>query len=121
MAHEDDKRKHPRSLGEVIRIVLERRRKWLPTSFYLLLATPIALVLGARMGQLQEDPRRFFIILSLLFLFFGVVFHRALMDVFDLIRRNVLGTRDLYKDTFDGDFKGERKVDQDSAPDEPHS
>lgn len=121
MNHDDDKRKHPRSLGEIFLTVLNRRRKGLPTSFYLLIAIPVVLVLGARMGYLQDDPRKFFLILSLMFLFFGVIFFRAILDMFDLIRKNVLGTRDIYKDTFSGDLQPEDKAEPESVTEEPRT
>lgn len=118
MSQPEQKPKSSRSLSEVFLTVLERRRKWIPTSFYLLFAIPVVLILGVRMGKLQDDPRQFFLILSLMFLFFGILFHRAIMDVFDLLRRNLLGTQDLYKDTFDSALRSEEAPQDTPPPDE---
>lgn len=80
-----------------------------PVSFYLFLAIPLVLLLGLQMTMSMDNPKRFALVLSLMFLFFGIVLLRAVMDVFDIARRNVRGKRDAFRDTL-GDEKFARKL-----------
>jgi uncharacterized membrane protein len=61
--------------------------RWRPSSFYLLLATPLVLLLGTQLAEYRDEPKRFVFVLGLMLLFFGVVFLRAVMDVFEILRR----------------------------------
>jgi len=55
----------------------------------MLLLTPLVLLLGIKMAEYRDDPLRFAIILSSLFLFCFVTLLRALMDIME-ISRNLL-------------------------------
>lgn len=93
------KPKAPRSLREHFREAFKRSRAWRPVSFYLLLAMPVVLLLGVQMLRHREDPRRFALILALLFIFFGILVYRALMDVLEIGRKNLAEQRRTYKET----------------------
>ncbi len=74
-------------------------RRWRPLSFYLLLAVPIVMLLGLQMAFSLDNPRRFALVLSLLFLFFGVLLVRAVMDLFEIARRRLRDERDSFRET----------------------
>ncbi|HNR29847.1 MAG TPA: hypothetical protein PKI11_03060, partial [Candidatus Hydrogenedentes bacterium] len=46
-----------------------------------------------------DNPRRFALVLSLLFLFFGVLLVRAVMDLFEIARRRLRDERDSFRET----------------------
>lgn len=75
-----------RTLGEHLMAGL-RRNQFRRKSTILLLAACIAVLLfGTRLPALQDDPLRFAIVLSLMFVFFFAVMVRALLDVNDAVR-----------------------------------
>ncbi len=90
-----------RTLLQYVRDGLKRAHQNRPVSFYLLLMIPVALLLGARMGDVKDDPRRFTMYLGLLFLFMGIVLVRAVMDFFDLSRRHFRERHLLFGKTLD--------------------
>lgn len=73
-----------------------RRR---PTSFYLLLLTPVVLLLGARMAQYRDQPWHFAGMLTLLFLFCGAVLFLAVLDIFDIGRRHLREHHAAFRET----------------------
>lgn len=79
-----------------------RRR---PASFYLLLATPLVLLLGAHMFDHQDSPLRFAVVLSTLFLFVGVLLLQALLDTMHILRHSYQEHRQSYLETLgDNEF-----------------
>jgi len=70
-----------------------------PVSFYLLLTIPVALLLGARMGQVRDQPKQFALYLILLFVYFGVVLIRAVIDLFEIGKRHFYERERLYGST----------------------
>ncbi|MBP8128386.1 MAG: hypothetical protein KA184_02315 [Candidatus Hydrogenedentes bacterium] len=74
-------------------------RRWRPVSFYLLLIIPLVMLLGLQMVTSRDNPRRFALVLSLMFLFFGILLLRAVMDLFDIARRRLREERDSFRDT----------------------
>lgn len=73
--------------------------RWRPISFYLLLAIPIVMLLGLQMITSFDNPRRFALVLSLMFLFFGILVLRAIMDLFEIARRRLREERNSFRDT----------------------
>jgi uncharacterized membrane protein YesL len=59
-----------------------------PMSFYLLLSIPVVLLLAYGMFLSRNSPGQFAFYLSLLFLFFFVILHRALIDFVEIVRRH---------------------------------
>lgn len=106
-----DTEKYPpyaRTLREHLRDGLKAAHKRRPTSFYLLLLTTVVLLLGLRMAQYRDEPLYFAGMLTLLFVFCGVVLFLAVLDIFEISRRSLrehhnafretLGQEDFYRD-----------------------
>lgn len=89
MFPDDCEIKASKTLSEYVRNALREARARRPASFYFLLAIPLVLILGVHMIEFRENPVRFLLVLSLLFLFFGIVALRAVADLFDIARRHV--------------------------------
>lgn len=99
---------YARTLRDHFRDGMRAARRRRPTSFYLLLITPVVLLLGLRMAQYRDEPLYFAGILTLLFLFCGVVLLLAVFDIFEISRRSLrehhnafretLGEEDFYRD-----------------------
>ncbi len=70
-----------------------------PASFYLLLCIPLVMLLGLKMLLVTESPKQFAFILSLMFVFFGVVALRALVDAFEIIRKRIRDERRTFQET----------------------
>ncbi len=87
------------TLGEHIRTALRRSHAWRPTSFYLLLAVPVVLYLGADMFRHPDDPYRFALGLGMLFIFFGVLLLRAVLDIFEIVRKRMHAENDNWRKT----------------------
>lgn len=88
-----------KTLGEHLRdgfVAAHRRR---PVSFYMLLITPLVLVLGVQMAQFRDEPWRFASVLALLFAFCGVVLFLAIMDIFAISRRHLREHREAFRET----------------------
>lgn len=92
------------------------QRPWRPTSFYLLLAIPIVLLLGLQMITAWNSPKRVALVLSLMFAFFGIVMLRGVMDMFDIARRRFREDRDAFRDTL-GDQAFAKKLGRRNNPD----
>ncbi len=87
---------------------LKRSHARRPVSFYLLLAMPVVLLLGANITQSMDSPKRFVFYLSALFVFFLVVLHRALVDFLEIARNHFHESESVFKKTL-----GEREfIDQ---------
>lgn len=78
---------------------LKRSHARRPVSFYLLLAMPVVLLLGANITQSMDSPKRFVFYLSALFVFFLVVLHRALVDFMEIARDHFHESERVYKTT----------------------
>ncbi len=97
MTEQEDKT--PKTLWAHLRRGLRDARSWRPSSFYFLLATPLVLLLAAHMLQYRDNPKRFALVLALLFVFFGVLLIRALMDLLDITRRRLREERKSFQET----------------------
>lgn len=86
-------------LEEVAESRKTAHRPWRPASFYLLLATPIVMLLGLQMITAWDNPKRVALVLSLMFAFFGIVMLRGVMDMFEIARRRFREDRDAFRDT----------------------
>jgi len=75
------------------------RSVWRPSSFYLMFTIPIVLLLGVHMFQYRDNPRRFALILTLMFVFLAVLLLRAIMDVLEICRRQLTGRQSSYRET----------------------
>ena len=78
---------------------LQRANARRPVSFYLLLAIPVALVLGAQVLSASDTPRRFALYLGLLFLFLLAVLVCAVADFFDIARRHLSESHGVFRTT----------------------
>jgi len=76
----------PRTLREYLLDGLRRNRFQRKTTVLLLAACIPVLLLGTQLSAFRDDPTRFAIVLSLMFIFFFVVMVRALLDMNDAVR-----------------------------------
>jgi len=99
--------KPSRTLWEYVREELRRAHARRPMSFYLLLAIPVALLLGSGITSMTGNPRRFAFFLTLFFVFFLVILYRASMDFIDIARRHFSENERLFGSTLgDAEFLG---------------
>lgn len=70
-----------------------------PISFYMLVLMPVVLLLGLQMAELRDQPLRFVGVLTMLFVFCGVVLCLAVADIFRGIRIQVREQRAAFRDT----------------------
>ena len=98
---EDEGHKLPprKTLWMYFREGLERAHANRPVSFYLLLAIPVALILGAQVLRSSDTPARFAFYLGLLFLFLLAVLVCAVADFFDIARRHLSDSRKVFRTT----------------------
>ena len=98
---EDDGHNLPpqKTLWMYFREGLQRANARRPVSFYLLLAIPVALVLGAQVLSASDTPRRFALYLGLLFLFLLAVLVCAVADFFDIARRHLSESHGVFRTT----------------------
>lgn len=71
-----------------------------PVSLYLMVAMLVALLLGAQVVYVRDDPKRFAFFLSLYFVFFLMIIVRAVLEFFDVIREHVREREGLFRETF---------------------
>jgi len=90
---------YARSLRDHFRDGVKAAHKRRPTSFYLLLITPLVLLLGLRMAQHRDDPLYFASILTLLFVFCGIVLLLAVFDIFAISRRTLREHHNTFRET----------------------
>ena len=94
-----------RTLWMYVREGLRRANAARPVSFYLLLAIPVALLLGAHILDMRERPKEFAFYLALFFVFFFVIMHRAIMDFIDISRKHFVEQEKVFRSTLgDADF-----------------
>lgn len=99
MGHQHEELPALPTLRGYIREALRQAHTWRPISFYFLLAIPVVTVLGTQMFRFEDEPARFALILSLMFIFFGVVLLRAVMDLFEISRRRLREDRAAWTET----------------------
>lgn len=78
---------------------LKRANARRPLSFYLLIAIPVALALGAPVLRASDTPKRFALYLGLLFLFLLAVLICAVADFFDIARKHLSESRGVFRST----------------------
>lgn len=77
------------------RTISERR----PTSFYLLLAIVVVLLLGLQIAEYRENPARSVFVLCCLFVFFFAVMVFAVLEAGQIVRRHLKERRELWQST----------------------
>lgn len=97
----------------------------LPTSFYLALATILALVLGVSGFDDLQNPKRIAFTMTLFVVFFGAVVYRALIEALEISRnfrkeQDVLMQKVFTRDDFASDL-GKRVSEQESESTGPDS
>lgn len=70
-----------------------------PTSFYLLIAIIVVLLLGLQIAEYRENPARSTFVLGLLFLFFFAVMVFAVLEAGQIVRRSLREKRELWQST----------------------
>jgi hypothetical protein len=88
-----------KTLGMHVRKALREAHVRRPTSFYLLLATPPVLLLGLHMVRLRETPVQMALVLSAIFLFFGFIILRAILDVLKISRKHLSERKSSFRET----------------------
>lgn len=78
--------RRPRTLWEYVFDGIRRTRLQRKSTVLLLVACIPVLLLGTQLARFRDDPLRFAIALSLMFLFFFAVIVRALLDMNDALR-----------------------------------
>jgi len=78
----------PKTLGWHLRRAWRERNSWRPTSFYLLMAIPVVLILAVPAFSLRENPRSLALTLALLFAFLFLIIWLAVVDVVEISRRH---------------------------------
>jgi len=98
---EDQGHKSPsqKTLWMYFREGLRKANASRPVSFYLLIAIPVALVLGAQVLSASDTPKRFALYLGLLFLFLLAVLVCAVADFFEIARRHLAESRGVFRTT----------------------
>lgn len=99
MEPEPAENKRPKSLWEYIRAGYQRLHEQRTISFYLVFAVFTVFVLSLQVLRYRDDPFRFAFLLSLLFIFFFIVVFRAIIDLVEILRRNLSEKRDVYRTT----------------------
>ncbi|HOZ49854.1 MAG TPA: hypothetical protein PLO37_19430 [Candidatus Hydrogenedentes bacterium] len=92
----------PSSLGAYVVKALRERKEWRPSSFYFLLCVPIVMIAAVPAFYMHEDPRKFALHLSLVFVFLLVIVWRAVMDLFEISRRHRKERREAFEQTLGG-------------------
>ena len=88
-----------RGWWDYLRQGLAKAHRRRPVSFYMLLAMPVVLLLGAPLFEPKEAPGRFACMLAALFVFFGVVIYQAFRDLFHIARGRLHEHRDNFQRT----------------------
>jgi predicted lysophospholipase L1 biosynthesis ABC-type transport system permease subunit len=84
--------------------VLRRR----PVSFYLLLALFVVAMLTLQLVWVRDDPRRFALVLALVFIACFVIIWRAVVEIGEVWRKGLRAEREAWKETLgDPEFTGQ--------------
>lgn len=79
-----------------------------PTSFYLLLAIIVVLLLGLQIAEYRDNPKQSVFVLICLFIFFFAVMAFAVLEAGQIIRRHLRDRRELWQTTLgEEDFLSE--------------
>jgi hypothetical protein len=89
----------PSSLWGYFKEAFRRQNARRPLSFYLMLAIIVVLLLGLQMAHYRDNPRRFALVLSAMFIFFVVVVWRASVEAMEIFRQGYREERELYRST----------------------
>ena len=114
----DDNNTPHKTLWYHLRKGFKRAHKARPISFYLLLAIPVALLLGVGMTTSTDSPRRFAFYLSIFFVFFFAILHRAIVDFIEISRGHFKEHEKVYRSTLGDDEFVSRLADRVGNPPE---
>jgi len=89
----------PNTLWGFFKEAFRRQNARRPVSFYLLLAIIAVMLLGLQMARYRDDPLRFALVLSGMFIFFIVVVWRASVEAMEIIRESYREEREVYRST----------------------
>ncbi|MGI6461640.1 MAG: hypothetical protein ACOX5J_16375 [Candidatus Hydrogenedentales bacterium] len=89
----------PHSLWDHFKRAFRRQNARRPVSFYLMLAILAVLLLGLQLADYRDQPRRFALVLSAMFIFFFIVLWRAAVEAMDIYRRSCREERELFRST----------------------
>ncbi|HOD52623.1 MAG TPA: hypothetical protein PKJ78_21520, partial [Candidatus Hydrogenedentes bacterium] len=78
----------PTTLWGFFKEAFRRQNARRPVSFYLLLAIIAVMLLGLQMARYRDDPLRFALVLSAMFVFFIIVVWRASVEAMEIIRES---------------------------------
>ena len=87
------------SLGMHVRNAWRNISEHRPTSFYLLLAIIVVLLLGLQIAEYRENPKQSVFVLCCLFVFFFAVMVFAVLEAGQIIRRNLKEKREIWQTT----------------------
>ena len=99
MNQPEENQETPLTLWACVVRAWRRSRFARPVSFYLLFAILFALLLGVRIVYVQDDPVRFASFLTLFFILFFFVLVRAIIDLFDILRRHFTERERVFRST----------------------
>lgn len=77
----------PRTVREHFVEAFRARKAWLPISFYFMMLIPVVLLLCVNLLEDRAQHLRFVSGAALLFVFFGVLLQRAVVDLLEIARR----------------------------------
>ncbi len=95
----DGELKRVMSLGMHVRNVWRNIAKHRPTSFYLLLAIIVVLLLGLQIAEYRENPKQSVFVLCCLFVFFFAVMVFAVLEAGQIVRGHLKEKRELWHST----------------------
>lgn len=95
----DGEFKPVKSLWTHVQNANRRISEFRPTSFYLLIAIIVVLLLGLQIAEYRENPARSTFVLGLLFLFFFAVMVFAVLEAGQIVRRSLREKRELWQST----------------------
>ncbi|NUM55751.1 MAG: hypothetical protein HUU46_19085 [Candidatus Hydrogenedentes bacterium] len=94
-----DEPKEVKTLGMHVRKGWQTIAEYRPTSFYLLLAIIVVLLLGLQIAEYRENPKQSVFVLICLFIFFFAVMVFAILEAGQIIRRHLRDKRELWQST----------------------
>lgn len=94
-----DEPKEVKTLGMHVRKAWRTISEARPTSFYLLLAIVIVLLLGLQIAEYRENPKHSVFVLVCLFVFFFAVMVFAVLEAGQIVRRHLRERRELWQTT----------------------
>ena len=105
METENPRAPQTKTLWTYLREGLRKAHAQRPTSFYLLLAMPIVLLLGSAVLNASDTPRHFVFYVSVFFVFFFAVILGGIMDFISIAKRHFTEHEKVFRNTLgDTDF-----------------